>query len=385
MFKYLFPALLVSINFLCFAVPVSAEEEMPVHKEKYRQQQIDKKTDEIRTLEDQISKLEVKHEEISSKHELAKKKNQSNRDAHAKAKDAYLRASQNVDLISPEQLSQFLKSYKETDKNLRGSDDELKKIEGEKNFILTKLRRLGKEKIEKEIEILEIKAKFYEDELREGVWVEGSGESILDEKKTMEECKQLTLDYAKRDAIEKGGKSLIESVTQVKMFELARDDIKKTAKVSIIDQDNSGDYGKAKRIISGDIIKFVAKVRIKVQSVATYNPYRERIKEMRSPEWKPPSVEGSEIKKGEGQDEGEKEELGDLKSKIEALEKAMKKDGEQQSKEKEQELREREQELRKREQELKEQEQRQQEKKQQDQTPRYEEKKEQDFVPLPMF
>lgn len=369
MFKCLFPALLVFINFLCFAVPVSAEEEMPAYKEKYRQRQIDKKTDEIRGLEDQISRLEIKYKEISSKYEVVKRENQSNQDAYDKAKDAYTRASQNVDIISPEQLSQFLKDYKEADKNLRGSDDELKKIEGEKNFIETKLRRLGKEKIEKEIEVLEIKAGFYEDELREGVWVEGFGESILDENKTMKGCEQLALDYAKRDAIEKGGKSLIEAVTQVKMFELVRDDIKKTAKVNIIAQDNSGDYGKAKRIISGDTIKFVAKVRIKVQSVAAYNPYRERIRELRSPEWKPPSVEGSEIKKGEGQDEEGKEELGDLKSKIEALEKAMKKDGEQQSKEKEQELRKREQ----------------QDGKQRYQTPRYEEKKERDFVPLPMF
>ncbi|MBU1616052.1 hypothetical protein KJ693_12185 [bacterium] len=363
---------------------------MPAYKEKYRQRQIDKKTDEIRAVEEEISKLEVEYEEISSKYELVKNENQSRQDTYDEAEKDYTRVSapQNVDIVSEEQSSQSRKNYKEAKEELRVSNDKLKKIENEKKSIESELGRLRKKKIEKEIKLLELQAKCYEDELREGVWVEGFGESILDENKTPKECEQLALKYAERDAIERGGKSLIEFITQVEMFELTKDDIRKTAKVNIIDRDNSGDYGEVKQESVKDIVedivilKYTVKVRVKVQSVDIYNPYRERIKELRAPERKPPSVEGSEIEKGKEQDEEEKKELDDLKSKIEALEEAMKKDGgEQQSKEKEQELR-------KREQELKEQEQQQQEEKQQHQTPRYpqyEEKKERDFVPLPMF
>ncbi len=135
-----------------------------------------------------------------------------------------------------------------------------------------------------------IKADVYEKKLREAVWVEGTGECILDENKTMKDCRQMALDYAKRDAIEKGGKSLIESVTEVVMFELTRDDIKETVKVNIVAQVTSGDFGKSKRVISGDIIKYIANVRLKVQSVATYNPYRESMKELKANKAEAPPV-----------------------------------------------------------------------------------------------
>lgn len=81
------------------------------------------------------------------------------------------------------------------------------------------------------------------------------------------------MQYARRNAIEKRGKLLIEAISEVEMFQLSKDEIKTSAKVQVVEQDNSGDYGKAKRVISADIIKYVAKVRLKVQSVATYNPY----------------------------------------------------------------------------------------------------------------
>ncbi|MFH1961570.1 MAG: DUF1566 domain-containing protein [bacterium] len=106
----------------------------------------------------------------------------------------------------------------------------------------------------------------------------------MDENKTMKDCEKLALEYARRDAVEKGGKSLIESVTEVKMFELTKDDIKKTAKVNIIEQDNSGDFGKVKRIPFGDTFKFTVTVRLKIQSVTTYNPYREKMKGLQGEE-----------------------------------------------------------------------------------------------------
>ncbi len=317
--------LLVSLFFI---YPAMAEKKVSADKEVQYQQQIDKKTRELKEIGDQISTWEAKYQKVCPSYELLKKENQNKRNVHDNVKDFYTRASQNIDIVSPEQLSQLLNDYKKADKELKASEEELKKVKNEKLFIEDTLARLKKEKINKEIEILELKAEIYEDELREGVWVEGFGECILDENRTMKECQRLAIDYAKRDAIEKGGKSLIESVTQVRMFELTQDDIKKTAKVNIIEQDNRGDYGKVIKTTVGDIIKFTAKVRVKVQSVDIYNPYREKIKVLKGgviSSSAPDQVRAQEI---------EGRELEELKKKLEAVEELMKKDKERQEIEK---------------------------------------------------
>lgn len=284
MLKNLFTVLIACMTFSIFVMPAHAQDELRYN------QQIYNKSIEIKKIESQISHLESDYSKVSSRHELLKMDVQDKKETYTKAKDDYTRASQNVDIISQEQLSQFLRDYKNADKDLRASNSKLKRLENDKSFIETKIRRLKNDKKEKYVEILEIKAEIYEKKLREAVWVEGTGESILDENKTMKECKHLALDYAKRDAIEKGGKSLIESVTEVVMFELTKDDIKETIKVNIVAQVTSGDFGKSKRVISGDIIKYIANVRLKVQSVITYNPYRERIKELKANKAEVPSV-----------------------------------------------------------------------------------------------
>lgn len=276
MLKKLFAVLIVCMVFSIVVMPAHAQDELQYN------QQIYNKSIEIQKIESQISNLESDYSKVSSSHELLKMDVQNKKETYAKTKDAYTRASQNVDIISPEQLSQLLRDYKNADKDLKTSNSKLKGLENNKRFIESKIIRLKNEKKEKYIAILGIKAEVYEKKLREAVWVEGTGECILDENKTMKECKQMALDYAKRDAVEKGGKSLIESVTEVVMFELTRDDIKETVKVNIVAQVTSGEFGKSKRIISGDIIKYIANVRLKVQSVATYNPYRERMKELKA-------------------------------------------------------------------------------------------------------
>jgi formylglycine-generating enzyme required for sulfatase activity len=91
----------------------------------------------------------------------------------------------------------------------------------------------------------------------------------------MKQCADLALTYALRDATEKGGKAVIEAVTKVEMFQLVKDEIKMTVKVQVLEQDTSGDYGKAIRIKAED--KYIAKVRVKVQSIDTANPYREQL------------------------------------------------------------------------------------------------------------
>ncbi|MEK7273858.1 MAG: hypothetical protein AAB110_01245, partial [Candidatus Desantisbacteria bacterium] len=246
-----------------------------------KQEQLDRKSDELKQIESGIPLMKAECSKLSSQYELTQIDIQQKKDVYQKTKDEYNKSASNADMFSEEDLAKFLGNYKNAQKELKISEDKLRKIKNEKEQIESKLNALIKEKKEREIEILEIKAESYEDELNKAVWVEGSGECIMDETKTMKDCEKLALEYARRDAVERGGKSLLESVTEIKMFEITKDDIKKTSKVSIMDQDNTGDFGKVKKIIIEDVIKFTVTVRLKIQSVTTYNPYREKLKDLR--------------------------------------------------------------------------------------------------------
>lgn len=246
-----------------------------------KQDLIKKKEADWHAQESNIQKKRAELQRLISSLDSLKRDAQIKQDKQAQAKDAYSRASQNVDIMTPQQLGNFLTEYQNADKELRMAEGELKKAERDKGFAERELQRLQDQQIERRIEIYGLQAELYDASMREAVWVEGAGESILDENKTMKQAQDLALEYARRDAIEKGGKMLIESLTQVEMFQLIKDEIKMSAKVQVIEQDQRGDFGKVNRVVAGDLIKFTAKVRLKVQSVATYNPYRERIKELK--------------------------------------------------------------------------------------------------------
>ncbi|MFH1897358.1 MAG: DUF1566 domain-containing protein [Candidatus Desantisbacteria bacterium] len=275
------------LSLFVFAMPVFAAGNLPV-KQETKQEQLNRKLVELRQIEDNIALADAEGQKLSSQqvYELAQRDVQQKKDNYQKAKDVYDRASKNADMFTQEQLVQFLGDYKNAEKRLKAAEAKLQEIKNEKERIEGNLNALNKGKKAKEIETLGIKAELYENELSKPIWVEGVGECIMDENKTMKDCEKLAIEYARRDAVEKGGKSLIESVTEVKMFELTKDDIKKTAKVNIIDQDNSGEFGKVKKIIFGDTFKFTVTVRLKIQSVATYNPYKEKIKGLRGEEAK---------------------------------------------------------------------------------------------------
>jgi hypothetical protein len=257
----------------CFAKYAFAAQE----NLKYYEDQVIIRTGQSREIQLQIDDLKQDNDKINSRYELANKNNQNKKVSYERAKEAYNRASQNADIVTPDQMAQLLKAHQQTSAELKESNEALAKAKNEKNYIEERLQRELNKKNQKEIEILQIKAEMYDLKAREPVWVEGEGESILDENKSMKECEKLALEYARRDATEKGGKALIQSVTKVQMFELVQDDIKNSSKIKIIEQDNSGDYGVAKKIMKGDIIKYVAKVRLKIQSADDYNPYRVEI------------------------------------------------------------------------------------------------------------
>ncbi len=213
------------------------------------------------------------YQDILADYEKTKANRENMEKARANARELYERASQNIDLVSAENLSTLLADYQNADKALKSAQKDEDAVFARMNLAEAGVRELHRRLEGEQIVILGIQARLYDLEMQKPVWAEGYGESILDENKTMVECKRLALEYAKRDAMEKGGKMLVESLTEVENFMLTKDEIKARAAVQIVDQDASGDYGKAVQVVLGDMIKFTAKVRLMVKSVDTYNPY----------------------------------------------------------------------------------------------------------------
>ena len=251
------------------------------------QSRLDAKSEQINTIENELDSVKTEHQKVIAEFANAKKNTADRKNEYLNAEKDYNRGVENVDLIGLEKLAELAGEKVNTQKAYQNTQDEEKRLENEKNKLEKDIARLEMLKADKETEILEIKADMFDAQMAEPVWEEGYGESILDEDKTTKECKRLALEYARRDAMDKGGKTIIESLTKIEDFKLIKDMIKSQAKVQIVEQDNSGDYGKAIRVMEGNVIKFTAKVRLKLQSVDTYNPFREKIKESSREEEKP--------------------------------------------------------------------------------------------------
>ncbi|MBN2424838.1 MAG: hypothetical protein JXR46_08220 [Calditrichaceae bacterium] len=156
------------------------------------------------------------------------------------------------------------------------------------------VKNLQSQKNELYREILQIKSAIYDSEQSQPVWAEGVGEVILDESKPYEQNKRLVLSYARRDAMEKGGKLIVESMVRLEKFERTTEDgseiknkfieeyrsiIESKGKVQVVDQDLSGDYGKVFTEETDGIKKLKVTVRLKMTSIDDFNPF---IKEMKS-------------------------------------------------------------------------------------------------------
>ncbi len=176
-------------------------------------------------------------------------------------------------------------------------EEQYKNERNQRNKIQLDIDQLKIKKLNKEIEILKIEVVIYDEEISQPVWAEGYGELIFDNNKTYEECKRLVLMYARRDAMEKGGKMIVESLTRLEKVETISKDktgtdsqyyekylniIKSKAMVEVTDQDLSGDYSKVKRVERGNKTIFSVKIRIKLKSLDDYNPYRQKLKELES-------------------------------------------------------------------------------------------------------
>lgn len=246
-----------------------------------KQNQLNKAILELEEVNNQISTTEQYNFKVLSAYKKIELIRQNKLDDFTKAKDEYERANQNIDLIPIDKINELATVLKRKEIELKQAEKNYKLLQNKKEHLDSELKNLKNKKIQKEIEILEIRADMFRNDMQKAVWVIGNGESIMDETKSMNECKQIALDNAKKDAIEKGGKAIIRSITQVDMFQLTKDEITMTANVQIVAQDNSGDYGKIKRVPINNTFKFVVTLRLKVQSIDNYNPFQERIKELK--------------------------------------------------------------------------------------------------------
>jgi hypothetical protein len=193
-----------------------------------------------------------------------------------KKKDSYERASKNIDLVTKERMNQLFAEYQQANEELNKANSELEEVKlklQESNKILYQFKT-DKLKIEQEIQ--NTKANIFDIQLREPVWAIGEAVCTLSETETPDHCKERALNDARRDATEKAGKMILESETIVKNYQLYLDEIRTYIKVQIVEQDNDPQYG-CKKVIIGSDIKFVAKLRLKVQSTSNYNPFREKM------------------------------------------------------------------------------------------------------------
>ena len=241
----------------------------------------------LETLESKLEMIEntllskkTEYQRTCLEYENARKNTAEKKQEYETAKGNYERASKNVDLISAADMFKILNEYKLADQAFKDAKEQEKSLEINKTKLFNDVKEFENQIKSTKIDILKYKADKFDEEMTKPIWSEGYGESVLDENKTILECKKLALDYARRDAMEKGGKVLIESITEIRDFRIYQDELKSQAKVQIIDQDNSGGYGEVKQEIVGNVMKFSVKIRVKLQSASKYNPFKAQIAEL---------------------------------------------------------------------------------------------------------
>ena len=188
-------------------------------------------------------------------------------------------------------LETQLKALIEKEKLYNSLKDSISNIQDKE-----KLANLKVEKLKLYREILNTKSQIFEAEYTEAIWVEGEGEIILDDKKPYEQNKRLVEMFARRDAMEKGGKILVETLTQLKRFEVDADEgsgieskyveefksiIESKGKVKVVDQDLTGDFGKVISVEEDGVKKLKTKVRLKISSIDDINPFKQELENLK--------------------------------------------------------------------------------------------------------
>ncbi|MEJ2544699.1 MAG: hypothetical protein P8Y99_11585 [Calditrichaceae bacterium] len=194
-------------------------------------------------------------------------------------------------VYSQSKLEIQLKSLVKKEKTYKSLEDSLVSLDNKETVANIEAK---KSQIHKEI--LSIKSDIYDSEHAEAIWVEGKGEIILDDKKPYEQSKRLVEMFARRDAMEKGGKLIVETLSSLKRFEVDAEAgsgvdskyveefqsiIKTKGKVKVVDQDLSGDFGKALTVEADGIKKLKMKVRLKISSIDEFNPFKQQLENLK--------------------------------------------------------------------------------------------------------
>ncbi len=233
------------------------------------------KQNQLLEIEQKISTLREENNKDQDYLIVIDKKQKDKQFDYYNKKSAFERASKNVDLVSAEKLNQLSNEYKLSDKELREINTELQKAKLKEKETSQKLEQATSDKNQIEQDIQNLKADIFDIQLREPVWCIGEAICNLAENETPDQCRKRALEASQRDAMEKGGKMILESETIVKNYKLYLDEIRTHIKAQILEQDKSPQYG-VKRELFGDNLRYIAKLRIKVQSISLYNPYRKR-------------------------------------------------------------------------------------------------------------
>ncbi|MEI6287560.1 MAG: hypothetical protein WCP79_13735 [Bacillota bacterium] len=191
------------------------------------------------------------------------------------AQTKYDRAYYNPDMFTDEvnnQLRHSLIAAKDKVNQIKNSISNARTEIAKLNSLILTLRAQNSE-YRKHIQ--NAQAEMFDIQFKSPTWVEGYGESIMDENASVKSCRQLARLNAMRDATEKAGAMLISSTTVVQMNQVVKDEIKAKSQVQVLSEDVSESYGKAQQVSYGEYGKFVCKVRIQIQNTSSYNPYRE--------------------------------------------------------------------------------------------------------------
>ena len=232
---------------------------------------------QVQTLNMQVEAARMAHSQAAAATETAQTKLRNAKEAFNRAKENQAQAMKVIHLIAPEKMMSLTMEYQAANQALDAAEREANTVSIGHDEKKQTLDRLEGEKRQAEATVQSLKADLFDLKMQEPVWVEGYGEVTQSEDKTALQCRELALTFAKREALERGGKALIESLTRVEMLELKQDTVTVSSKAQIIGQDDSGDWGKVKKVVEGDTIKFVVKVRLQITATGTANPFRARL------------------------------------------------------------------------------------------------------------
>lgn len=238
-----------------------------------KQRMLDQKQYQLLLLENKETQIRNEHSKVKDYLVKIDKVCRDKKYELDNKKALYEKASDNVELVTADKLKELFTEYKNADKQYNKITERQNYLNNKDREYNEKLEQLDVEKNKIKNDILDIKADIFDIQLHEPVWAIGEATCNLAEDETPDHCRNRALESAQRDAMEKAGKMILESETIVKNYKLYLDEIRTQIHAQIIEQDNSPQYG-IRRVIKNSNITYVAKLRLKVQSISNYNPYR---------------------------------------------------------------------------------------------------------------